>query len=60
MNYGLLEDVAFKRVCFLFGLEDSDVQVVFRSIFRSLYLFPIRLVEKFIIFSISPYIAVDC
>ena len=41
----LLKGEAFKRVRFRFGLEDSDVQVGFRSIFCYLSLFMIRLVD---------------
>ena len=43
----LLKGVAFECVHFWFGLETSDVRVVFRSLFCSLYLFLISIVDKF-------------
>ena len=49
MNDILLEDVAFKKVDFLFGLEDSNVQVKFKSLFCSLSLIPVRIVNKFLL-----------
>ena len=39
--------VAFKRIHFRFGWEDSDIWVKFRSLFHSLYIYSIRLMDKF-------------
>ena len=47
MTNSLLIGVEFERVHFRFGLEASDFQFKLISIFFSLSLFPIRLVENF-------------
>ena len=50
INDILLICVAFKKVHFRFGLEDTDIQFNFRNIFRYLSLFPIRIVNNFLLY----------
>ena len=46
--------MVFKQVHLLFGLETSDVQVKFISLFRFLSLFPIGILENISFFSFFP------
>ena len=56
----LLEGVAIKRVHFRFGLEVSDIQIRFRSIFRSLYLFYQDRGKILILYFFCPWIILYC